>query len=805
MKLKPNTTLMNQKRGLDQLFDLYSKQTNDYETLQKVLVLINLYNHSLCSIWEEYVLSDKTFRKYLSIAVQESLEKITYFSPQNKEDNELFREIVLSDKNAYKSKLVKAYKIFEEHFLGQQAEPDIVFEFLTDKLKVAGRGSSSFSYSSNFTLEVVVKEVLASTLYKENFNFLELGSGLGKLMSILIKDSRDKQILGIEINQQIYNIAKLYLNLFQKPFNLFNGDIYQEDLLNQDQEINCVFADIISPKRTDISKLIHRALDITREKAILVVPESFLFESSIDSRNLREHLIDSDLIEKVISIPIEANQPLTSIKTSIIILNKKKQNDLRDRIEFEEIDFPEKGLNMFTENATTRTITGSQVVPNSEVRQDGNYRLNANWYIKATLLNEDAEYVKLKDFCSIKTGRQQPKDTIVEHKTAIGLIQIRNLAPENQYPSLDVSQVDKWVELKENTRRPTIAEFDDILVAQVGNSLKPTLLKEEGFAISQNVLAIKVSKLKHILPEYLVHYLRSDEGKEQLKKHQTYSIFPRINKSSLEEFLIPLIPLEAQKDFIRKKQSEYITAKEAYFQKDKESFVNETASTLEHTLGNSLKVIEGQFKTIREFFNSKSGYDPILKPQTRPENHYKSSLSSTLNRIESELMSAKFSLENVNDWRYVSKENLNLKLVKLKSFLEMILDETREGTNVKVLIDCPVNLEQLIDKERFKILLRNFFNNARKHSFITSETQIFEVSVKKERDNKTITIFIKNSGKPLDQDFELEKYTRSGTNKGMKLINNIVLAHSGTLTAIPSKYAQNYGRSVVFQIILKPF
>lgn len=812
MKTQATKSYMDSKRALNQIYDLYSRQFQGIQALRKVLALINLYNNGLSDIWAENIFSHRTFRKILGQIVKDKFIEITYYSPVDKVEEAFFQELIFSEKNANQTLLVNAYEVLREVFAGKRIDPKVIFEVIIEKLNIGGGQTGSFAYSSIFTSQVAYKEFFIASSNQNPSSFLELGSGLGNIMSNLIEDGSYDKITGIEINKEIYQIAVLYLNLFQKPFNLVNGDFFEAEFL-EERSFTCVFADIPFDQ-SNISRLIYRSLDISSKKVVMVVPESLLFGRSSEYLYLRKHLIDSDLIEKVISLPVEANQPLTSFKTSILVLNKKKRDEETGFITFEEIDVHYKGFNMFTEDALTRTINGTHRVSILDVQKDELYRLNTNWHIKATELfsRTSDDIVKLLNICSIKTGQHLPKEEINELGDGIGFIQIRNLAKESDSPYLDPTSISQWV-----TERKKIipAKHNDLLVSKIGDSLRPTLVREGLLAVSQNILIVRLNKSTDLLPEYLVHYLRSDEAKQQLLKLQTSGAFLRITKSNLEQFRIPVLSIEKQKDYINEAQEKFIGFQSRKAKQENISYIEDAASTLEHTLGNSLKVIEGQFNSIRDFFIFREQYDPILKPNTRLEIHEKSRLSNTLKRIEAELLSAKFSLENVNDWRKINKEDLRIELVELKPFFERTLDIIKEGTNIEIHLDCDQGIEYSIDKERFKILLRNFFNNARKHSFITPLRHVFAVQIRQDLDlgmensleeddnldkRNSLTIWIKNNGNPMEDDFNLEDHTKKGSNKGMKLIQNIVQAHSGSLRAIPSNEAQKYGANVVFEM-----
>lgn len=75
---------------------------------------------------------------------------------------------------------------------------------------------------------------------------------------------------------------------------------------------------------TDIY-LIEHVISQTEKKAIVIIPNSFLFRTVSKERSLKEYLVDNRLLETVISLPLNLLQRTTA-SFSILVFNVEKEN-----------------------------------------------------------------------------------------------------------------------------------------------------------------------------------------------------------------------------------------------------------------------------------------------------------------------------------------------------------------------------------------------------------------------------------------------------------------------------------------------
>ena len=75
----------------------------------------------------------------------------------------------------------------------------------------------------------------------------------------------------------------------------------------------------------------------------------------------------------------------------------------------------------------------------------------------------------------------------------------------------------------------------------------------DGINVSRNIIVIKPS-LNEVLPEYLTLVLNSEAVQQQLRELSTGSVIPQLTTGRLKELLIPIPPIETQKEIIEKVQ-----------------------------------------------------------------------------------------------------------------------------------------------------------------------------------------------------------------------------------------------------------
>ncbi len=113
----------------------------------------------------------------------------------------------------------------------------------------------------------------------------------------------------------------------------------------------------------------------------------------------------------------------------------------------------------------------------------------------------------------------------------------------------------------------TIINAGDIIFASIGSVGTLAIARDdfEGSYISNNTAKIAIHNRSFILPEYLNVVLQSLIGKLQFEKWSTRTAQPKISETQVNNFLIPILPIETQK-----KISELVIAAHEARKKSKE-------------------------------------------------------------------------------------------------------------------------------------------------------------------------------------------------------------------------------------------
>jgi len=154
-------------------------------------------------------------------------------------------------------------------------------------------------------------------------------------------------------------------------------------------------------------------------RAGIIVPEGIVFQNGISYKILRKNLINNSLIA-VISLPAGLFQPYSGVKTSILILDKKR-NKSSEKIYF--INIENDGYSL---NTNRNKIEGGQLkyfsndffneiekkkdnikfFTKKDLLSNENYSLTTSTYEDYSFVSKKYPSVKLKDICNIKTGKK---------------------------------------------------------------------------------------------------------------------------------------------------------------------------------------------------------------------------------------------------------------------------------------------------------------------------------------------------------------------------------------------------------------
>lgn len=177
----------------------------------------------------------------------------------------------------------------------------------------------------------LLKEILE---VKNNEKCIDITFGKGDLALRVGK----KEIGGYEINSTLGSFGNLMLNIANKDgeveiIDSLNGDFEESDVVvcdppysmssvNLDEGRNYLKWGV--PKRTTDLYFLSLAIDKSKKRGAIILPEGALFRGGIEG-DVRRNIIKSGFIEGVISLPSNLMYH-TGIQTSLVIFNKTKKS-----------------------------------------------------------------------------------------------------------------------------------------------------------------------------------------------------------------------------------------------------------------------------------------------------------------------------------------------------------------------------------------------------------------------------------------------------------------------------------------------
>jgi type I restriction enzyme M protein len=398
-----------------------------------------------------------------------------------------------------------------------------------------------------------------------------------------------KNFKGYDISPDMVRLSlvNLYLHGFTDPH------IYEYDTLTSEERWN-EFADVIlanppfmSPKggikphkrfsiqakRSEVLFVDYMAEHLTPTgRAAIIVPEGIIFQSQTAYKELRKMLVENSLVA-VVSLPAGCFNPYSGVKTSILILDKslaraadtiaffKVENDgyglgaQRRAIEKNDLPQMQAELAAYLQALRTRAPTESllaltstaQIVPKEKIAANGDYNLSGERYRESGTKTNIFPLVKLSEVCTVNPRKSQLAEKPETHVSFVPMADINEHHISFQ-PS-DEKQ------LSEVSASYTYFEDNDVLLAKVTPCFENGkagvargLLNGIGFGSSEFYV---LRSNGQVLPEWVyfcvMHPLFRDAAIAQMTGTGGLQRVPR---DYVENFQIPLPPLEVQKEIV---------------------------------------------------------------------------------------------------------------------------------------------------------------------------------------------------------------------------------------------------------------
>jgi type I restriction enzyme M protein len=302
-------------------------------------------------------------------------------------------------------------------------------------------------------------------------------------------------------------------------------------------------------------------------RAGIIVPEGIIFQGGMAYRQLREMLVKNSLVA-VLSLPGGVFNPYSGVKTSILILDKRlaKQTQRilflkvgsdgfnlgaqRRPVETSDLPRAAEALRSFKSDPINFADTeGAHCVSRQAVAESGEWSFSGEHYFQNNFTHEQFDVVRVSDVCEVNPRKSEvaalPPDTIV------------SFVPMQDLPEDSLTfRPRAFRRLDEVLKRGyTYFRDGDVLIAKVtpcfenGKAgLAVGLIGGIGFGSSEYYV-LRTNGL--ILPELLFYYLTSPRFKAQATPAMTGTGgLQRVPKAVIEDFQIPLPPMELQRELV---------------------------------------------------------------------------------------------------------------------------------------------------------------------------------------------------------------------------------------------------------------
>jgi len=515
-------------------------------------------------------------------------------------------------------------------------------------------------------------------------------------------------------------------------------------------------------------------------KMMVAVPSGFTFNRSPKVMAIRQKLVESNWVEKVIALPKGSFQG-TNVSTCLIQLSKQPNHEIlfcdasqmaeqhRNKVVIRRDDIVAAVKNMDMDCCFR--------IPCSDVANN-HFSLNPVVY-KPFPAQEGMETFKLCELLT-KFGREK-------HTVEKGLVFTQDLL------STDVVDYRKSLsDLKTESLNQSMLKVqgDALLLSSVQSTLKPTYMEADqdaSYYVNRNIMAFKVNTGK-VMPAYLCYVLIQPEVLQQIDNYRTSAI-AFVNADDFLSVRVNLPDMNIQRNTIEelarlryaeKKQELNKMYGNVYAEKEEEF------KSLKHAMGKSVAGINAAVDNLFNYFEKTGLLDKIV--QTRRN----TTVADKLNVIKDSIHHIEVLLQNGADFLDMSQYPLSS--VSINEIWSSIQYETEKFTVNKseVLPQSMSEVRVRMNLDLFKILINDVMSNAEKHAFFDNDPANV-VRVEIFSDNALLTLLISNNGKPFPDDVDVQKFTKrhwsAGEHRGSGIgghdIQKIVKAFQGEFELIP--------------------
>jgi type I restriction enzyme M protein len=545
----------------------------------------------------------------------------------------------------------------------------------------------------------------------------------------------------------------------------------------------------------------------------IVLPSEVLFKDTNSHKKVREFLIEEDLLEAIVQLPLGIF-PQASLKWVLLIINTDKPKEKKHKFAFMIVKATRKGdLNLITEESINKAIyvyknftsLSNDYIASLEEIQQQDYNLLPSRYLGA--IADDIKKIRRS-----KTGRQLSEICRVIRGTSTGMscnisgipvISTKNLSKDikDLYLTLDdISYVSPEL------CSPPIEE-KCIIVSLVGNDLKPTIFNPEVLKKTYGRKEILLGKnVAAIFPdndmvdfEYLYYQLNSSLIKTQIEERRAGAGIPHISLSQLKDIIVPLLSkIEEQKAFSRQQKTELLKAENAKYEalreklqiyEEKQLSEYEVLGAIAHTFKNEIFLPLQTIVKMKDFLNERNLLNETIFDDLSAGDLLEKSQRS-LELVNSVVKTVKSYFEQ----NYKRDDFKEVNICELfRSTIKPLVKKEFISINILCDVDEPVKLHQ----DAFILAFSNILNNAETHGF-PERIEGAEIHFDIHKSEKELVIDYRNNGIPLPKDIAIEDFIEPGKKRedspgyglGGWIISRVIKdVHGGTVELIRDKNA----------------
>lgn len=428
---------------------------------------------------------------------------------------------------------------------------------------------------------------------------------------------------------------------------------------------------VLSPTKDYTELFVWLAIESMsyRGKSFIIVPDSLLFSSNKYSIELRQRLLDEDLVEAIISLPSGLLYPFASIKTNLLILSKGKPHDLQGKIKF--FDAPiipsknPKGVSVDISTLKRIYHSSEQIVGNNLFSQDIYSRLTD---INKTHEKRDSEYSlasepevtynkSSQNFSIIPVAQVKEQnsnllplrylgitrveisnvvrddDKLLSFKTILKNIPLKRLNSSNQeiqdllaktavsdfktilpksisdnpFDSIEYFNSEDLT----NSQNKQLLSKPAIIVSTIGTNPKAAFFNEDKpVLVSPSIEAYELDA-DVVLPEYFLLEFREGYVQDQLKMFLIGVTLQRIRRQDFLSVKIRVPSIEKQREYIEKAKQDILIVKNEELKLLKERFQTEdkgfdVLANFKHDFTGDLEKLSSGFLLLKRFLQKKS-------------------------------------------------------------------------------------------------------------------------------------------------------------------------------------------------------